>query len=68
MTANDIYTLIQSDLFRSKLESAILQGKDVDWYFDGEDEISCDVFIESFAADAVIELLKSEFKFKDDTK
>ena len=34
----------------------------------GEDEIPCDVFVESFAADAVIELLKSEFKFKDDTE
>jgi hypothetical protein len=68
MTKEEFYAVIESDLFREKLEEAILIGKGTDWGFDGEDEFEYDSFTERFASDAVIELLKSEFKFKDDTK
>lgn len=44
--------------FKKQLEGAIMQGKDTDWYYNGDDEYPVSIFNQSEATNCVFRLLK----------
>jgi hypothetical protein len=55
---NKIEEIIESDNFKIELSKAIEEGKEIDYYFNGEDEVGYDTFDVINATNAVIKVIE----------
>jgi hypothetical protein len=57
----DIKSIIESPEFKKEITEAVLSGKDLDYFFDGEDEVPYERYEETLAIDAVLGVIKKYF-------